>query len=320
MTITQDKSAPLVAVVGATGVQGGSVILALSESKDPYRIRGFTRDTNKETAQKLSKDGVEMIAVNLTVENKEKVFEAFQGADFAFAVTNYWEHMTKDREVAEGKMLIDAANAAKVRLIAWSGLSSIVKNTNGKYRAPHFDGKEEVTEYARTLVGGVPVVDVQAGIYMQNYKTMMAPKKEADGSFKIIGVGSGEMTLPLIDAVLDYGLFIRRAIEGPKYERFSTICVYGEELSKDQMAQVLATATGKDVKYTGLTEDQLVESFRANGWPEPMVRDVQGVHCGTSEAGYYGKHDVTHGRDGLARAPVTWAEFVKREDWSEVLQ
>lgn len=84
MTITQDKSAPLVAVVGATGIQGGSVILALSESKDPYRIRGFTRDTNKEVAQKLSKDGVEMVAVNLTVENKEQVFEAFRGADYAF--------------------------------------------------------------------------------------------------------------------------------------------------------------------------------------------------------------------------------------------
>lgn len=84
MTITQDTTAPLVAVVGATGVQGGSVIKALSESDKAYRIRGFTRDASKPQAQELSQRGVEVIAVDLSVENEKQVHEAFKGATFAF--------------------------------------------------------------------------------------------------------------------------------------------------------------------------------------------------------------------------------------------
>jgi uncharacterized protein YbjT (DUF2867 family) len=88
MTITQAQSAPLVAVVGATGVQGGSVIKALSESEKSYRIRGFTRDLTKATAEALKKQGVEIIAVNLIPENKEEVYKAFAGADYTFVGFN----------------------------------------------------------------------------------------------------------------------------------------------------------------------------------------------------------------------------------------
>ncbi len=84
MTITQDPAAPLVAVVGATGIQGGSVINALVESDRPYRIRGFTRDPSKQAAQDLVKRGVEVVGVNLVVENKGQVFKAFEGATFSF--------------------------------------------------------------------------------------------------------------------------------------------------------------------------------------------------------------------------------------------
>ncbi|KAJ7314543.1 NmrA-like protein [Mycena albidolilacea] len=139
MKITQARSAPLVAMVGATSVQGGSVIKALSESEKPYRIRGFTRDLTKATAEALKKQGVEMIAVNFISENKGEVYKAFAGADYTF-------------EISEGKLLIDASKAA---------------GANGKYtKLKAFDGKALVTEYGRA--SGVPVVDVQAGFYATN--------------------------------------------------------------------------------------------------------------------------------------------------------
>lgn len=87
MTITQDATAPLVVVVGATGNQGSSVINALSESEKPYRIRGFTRNTGKATSQELSARGVEMISIEPTVENKEQVLKAFEGAKVVFVST-----------------------------------------------------------------------------------------------------------------------------------------------------------------------------------------------------------------------------------------
>lgn len=84
MTVTQSLSAPLVAVVGATGTQGGSVIKALAESDNPYRVRAFTRDATKPTAQALAKIGVQLVVVSLVVGNTKRVFEAFSGADIAF--------------------------------------------------------------------------------------------------------------------------------------------------------------------------------------------------------------------------------------------
>jgi uncharacterized protein YbjT (DUF2867 family) len=84
MTITQDNSAPLIAVVGATGAQGGSVVRALAESDKSYRVRGFTRDATKPAALELSKLGVAVFVVSLVVENKEEMYKAFVGADFAF--------------------------------------------------------------------------------------------------------------------------------------------------------------------------------------------------------------------------------------------
>jgi len=84
MTITQLTSAPLVAVVGATGNQGGSVIKALAESDKPYRVRAFTRDATKLAALELIKLGVDVVAVSLVVENKEEVYKVFVGADVAF--------------------------------------------------------------------------------------------------------------------------------------------------------------------------------------------------------------------------------------------
>ncbi|CZR49831.1 uncharacterized protein FPRO_16039 [Fusarium proliferatum ET1] len=66
MTISSDSTAPLIAVVGLTGLQGGSVINNLVTSDKVYRIRGPTRDANKEAAQTLAKRGVEVFTYNFS--------------------------------------------------------------------------------------------------------------------------------------------------------------------------------------------------------------------------------------------------------------
>lgn len=84
MTITSDISAPLVVIVGATGVQGGSVIRNLIQSDKPYRLRGLTRDATKPAAQELKSQGVDVFAVSVAVGNEAAVREAFRGADVVF--------------------------------------------------------------------------------------------------------------------------------------------------------------------------------------------------------------------------------------------
>ncbi|KAJ7727036.1 NmrA-like protein [Mycena olivaceomarginata] len=149
MTITQDLSAPLVTVVGATGAQGRSVIKALAESIKPYRVHGFSHDSMKPATQKLFAQGVEVADVSLVLGNVKDVFKAFEGTNIAFVT-------------AEAKMMLDAVKAAGVKHIVWSGLLNISKISSRKYtHVLNFNSKALVTDYGRQ--SGVPFVDVQAG-------------------------------------------------------------------------------------------------------------------------------------------------------------
>ena len=57
----------IIAVIGATGGQGGSVVktlLADPKMSAEWAIRGITRDASKESSKKLASQGVEVVTVS----------------------------------------------------------------------------------------------------------------------------------------------------------------------------------------------------------------------------------------------------------------
>ncbi|KAJ6471137.1 NAD(P)-binding protein [Mycena vitilis] len=316
MTITQDSSAPLVAVVGATGIQGGSVVSALAESDKAYRVRGFTRDASKPAAQNLAKLGVEVVALNHVVENKEEVYQAFAGADFAFLMTSFWEYVDENREISEGKLLIDAAKAAGVSRIVWSGLPSISKASGGKYvHVYHFDAKAAVTEYGYQC--GVPFVDVQAGFYGTNFLTMpLMLKKQEDGSFTVPFPSKPTTLAPFIDAAADYGLFVRHALELPVFPAGSRIVAYGEKISFSDMAQQLGKATGKKIVFEEISAEQHKQNVAAMGLPQKIELIMTESFLSSAEFEWW---EPAPPHEGLPRRARTWAEFAQATDWSKAL-
>ncbi|KAJ7775272.1 NAD(P)-binding protein [Mycena metata] len=319
MTITDTTSAPLVAVVGATGVQGGSIIRALADSDKHYRIRGFTRDATKSTSEGLKKQGVEMVSVNLVVENKDEIYRAFAGADFVFLMTNFWEHVNMDREISEGKLLVDAAKAAGVKGIIWSGLMPVSKISGGKYtHVYHFDGKAVIAEHGRN--SGVPFVDVQAGLYGSNFlkKRTGIPwiNKEEDGSYAIAWAMRPETMVPIID-MDDYGLYVRRVLEAPVFPDGAEILTSSEDISVAELARQISEVTGKNVIYKQITPEEWSKTFAAAGLPPPMVTEVVEGFLHFDEFGYYGGKPSSS-REGLARPTRSWREFVKAAHWSKI--
>lgn len=308
MTISQDTSAPLVVVAGSTGNQGGSVIQALADSNKSYRIRGLTRDATKKPAQELSEKGVEMVSVELTTDNKENVFKAFEGADYAFAVTNFWGHLNKEREIAEGKMILDAAAAAKPKLIIWSGLEDFTALSGGKYpNVDHFDGKAAITAYGRSL--GVPLVNVEPGMYMGNFLTMSGPKKIGDDIWAIFAPAPPEARTCILDVEHDYGLFVREAIESPRGPS-SEILAHGDEISFGDIAKQLGEIMGKNVIFKEASSEQFMKGATGGGMPEHVARELLQMYQGIAEFGYYGPKDTSASRKCLAKPPRTWADFV----------
>ncbi|KAJ7154130.1 NAD(P)-binding protein [Mycena filopes] len=321
MTITQSPSASLIAVVGATGVQGGSVVKALAESDKQYRVRGFTRDLTKPAAEALKAQGVEVVAVNLVVDNKDEVYRVFGGADYAFLMTNgFRESGDEQKEITEGKLLIDAAQAAGAKGVIWSGLPSCSTISRGKYaRVLHFDAKALVSAYGRA--SSVPFVDVHAGFYATNFhelKPALLTKQPQDGAYLMMWALSPETVLPVID-MDDYGLFVRRVFEAPVFPDGTEVFTGGEDITVREMLRQLSEATGKSVAFQQITAEEGEKGLAAVGLPPPILNDMIDLVGFLGEFGYYGGRP-TSSHEGLGRKPRTWAEFVKTADWSKVLE
>ncbi|KAF7288760.1 hypothetical protein MIND_01421500 [Mycena indigotica] len=308
MTITKDPAAPLVAVVGATGTQGGSVVLALTESERPYRIRAFTRNVSKPAAKALAEKGLEVVAVTLSVENRGAVFKAFEGADYAFLVTNWAEHGDPPRETVEGKLMIDAAKAAGVKGIVWSGLPSIDALSGSKYKnVGHFESKARVSDYGRA--SGVPFVDIQAGgqslrghLGRQRFNLPLPPTTR----------------MPIIDAEQDYGLFVRKALELPVFPDKQTWATFGELIGFADQTKQLSEVTGKNVVFNQIPSAVFGEGVKSAGTPPHIALAIEEVFTSVGEFGYFSEGTVVS-QEGLARQPQTWKQYVEAQDWSDVL-
>jgi uncharacterized protein YbjT (DUF2867 family) len=143
-------SQKIITVFGATGNQGGSTASAIFNSPDlssKYKVRAITRDPKKPAAQALASKGAELAQADLN--DVESVKKAVDGAYGVFAVTNYWESMSKEVEETQGRNIVDACKAAGVKHLIWSTLPHVGKLTNGELsKVEHFESKAEVAEYA----------------------------------------------------------------------------------------------------------------------------------------------------------------------------
>lgn len=81
------SSSKIIAVYGATGAQGGSVVQSLLANKDhAFKVRGITRNAESDKAKALASNDVEVFQADGF--DKEKMVEAFTGCWGAFINTN----------------------------------------------------------------------------------------------------------------------------------------------------------------------------------------------------------------------------------------
>jgi uncharacterized protein YbjT (DUF2867 family) len=161
----------LIAVVGATGHQGGAVVRALQASGQ-FKVRALTRNPAKHP-----KMADEVVAADLN--RPETLRAAFAGAHGVFVVTNAWE-AARD----ESKQALAAVNAAKdagVRHFIWSTLPNVETISGGTIDVPHFTDKAKVERIVREA-GFAYHTFVIAPFYYQNLLGAMAPQKQADGT------------------------------------------------------------------------------------------------------------------------------------------
>jgi uncharacterized protein YbjT (DUF2867 family) len=161
----------LIAVIGATGQQGGAVVRAL-QAQGQFAVRALTRDPSK---HRNLADEVVLADLN----RPETLKAAFAGAHGVFLVTNAWEPGTDERKQALAA--VHAAKDAGVKHFIWSTLPNVETITRGKFDVPHFTHKAMVDRIVREA-GFAHRTFVIAPFFYQNLLGVMAPQKQADGA------------------------------------------------------------------------------------------------------------------------------------------
>ncbi|KAK0301941.1 hypothetical protein LTR01_009066 [Friedmanniomyces endolithicus] len=200
--------------------------------------------------------------------------------------------MDKAREVAEGKLMVDAAKKVGVKLFVWSFTPSVTGASNGAITTvSHFDSKAE---------------------------TFSTPRPAGDGSYFIASTWRPESRMPLIDTYHDAGLFVRLAIESEEFNKGDggVISAYSEWVSSADQAAVLGKAVGKKVAYMQVTDQQMRGGMEQEGMPQHVINDMLGMFRYHDE--FWEKTYIHSNREQLARAPRTYKAYCEAEDWDGV--
>ncbi len=259
----------IIAVVGATGAQGGGLVRAiLNDPNGGFAVRAITRDSNSEKAKELKRSGAEVVTAD--VKDVESLKRAFKGAYGVYCVTFFWEDFSPENEKAQATNMARAAKDAGVQHAIWSTFEDTRKyipltdnrmpTLMGKYKVAHFDAKSEADQAFRDL--GVPTTFLLTSFYWENLIYFGAgPQKGPDGKLAIT-YPMGQKKLPGIASEdigrCAYGIFKKgREFIG------KTVGVAGEHLTGTEMAAALTKALGQEVRYNEVPPDV----YRSFGFP-----------------------------------------------------
>ncbi len=282
-----------IAVVGATGAQGGGLVQAIVKDKDGgFAARALTRKVDGEKAQALRAQGVEVVSADL--DDEKSVEAAFRGAYGAFCVTNYWEHFSPEKELAQARHLAEAAKAAGLQHVIWSTLEDTrrwvplnddrLPTLMEKYKVPHFDAKGEANQFFTDA--GVPVTLLHTSFYWDNFIYFgMGPKAGPDGKLAIT-LPMGDRKLPGI-AAEDIGRCAYGVFKAGGEFVGKSVGIAGEHLTGDEMAASFTRALGVPVRYN----DVPPEVYRSFGFPGAddlgnmfqFKRDFNADFCGARD-------------------------------------
>ncbi|MEV1081043.1 NmrA/HSCARG family protein [Streptomyces sp. NPDC050211] len=269
----------IIAVVGATGSQGGGLVRAvLDDWNGPFTVRALTRNPDSTKAKEFAARGAEVVQVDL--DDEASLRAALDGAYGAFVVTNFREQLTLEQEAARSRARMEldqagnaarAARAAGLKHVVWSTLEdtrphfaflgSDAPTLGDGYKVPHFDAKNEANAHFTAL--GVPTTFLETSFFYEMFILAgLSPRRGADGR-AVLSLPMGDSTMALVAAEdigrTAYGIFRAGA-------RFvgRTVGLAGTHATGGQLAELFAKVLGEPVAYRPMTHDQL----RNAGFPE----------------------------------------------------
>jgi uncharacterized protein YbjT (DUF2867 family) len=227
----------LVAVIGATGKQGGSVVDALLD--DGLGVRALVRDPGSAAAEALLDRGVELVKGDLV--DPGSLESLLRDVDGAFAMSTPVDGT--DVEVAAGIAIADAAARVGVPHLVFSTVGGTERSSG----IAHFESKRRVEEHIESL--GHHATFLRPVFFMENLLGFGA------------SVEGGEVVvrLPLPDgiplqmiAVRDIGKAAAALLKGGTAVEGGSIEIGGDALTGAQIAGAIGTHLGLPSRYEAI--------------------------------------------------------------------
>lgn len=230
--------APLVAVVGGTGHQGGSVINALLTQG--ARVRALVRDPDKPTARALAVRGVDLAVGDFT--DLVSLGVLFDGVDAAFAMTTPFPGGT-EQETATGVTIADAAARAGVPHLVFSSVGGAERESG----VPHFESKRRVEEHIEAL--GIHHTFLRPVFFMDNLSGFMTSVENGEVVVRM-ALPDG---IPLqMVAVRDIGRAAAAILLGGTAVEGGSVEIAGDMLTGSQIAKAIGAYAGLPARYEAL--------------------------------------------------------------------
>jgi uncharacterized protein YbjT (DUF2867 family) len=227
---------PVIAVVGATGQQGGATARALLDAG--ARVRALVRDPAR--ARDLADRGAELVRADL--QDPDSLRTAFRGAQRVFAMTTPFGPRGVDGELADGTALADAAADAGVEHLVFSSVGGAERNTG----IPHFESKRRVEEHIESL--GLPATFVRPVFFMENLRWMASAD---DGEVVVRMALPADVPLQMI-AVADIGAVTAAVLLDPSRVPGGSVEIGGDERTGEQIAAAFGERAGRPGRYEPL--------------------------------------------------------------------
>ncbi|MGC4756534.1 NmrA/HSCARG family protein [Micromonospora trifolii] len=283
-----------VLVIGATGRQGGAVAdLLLQHGHD---VVAYVRSPESPPARALSAAGARLVVGDLG--DPVALADAAHGVDAVFGLSVPFGSGGKDEEVAQGRLLVDAAAEAHLVYSSVRGADRMVETD-----IDHADSKQHIEAYLRRQQVRATVL---APVYFMENVLNTGFSRLTDGV--LANPLSGGKPLDQV-TVRDIAGLAVHAIEHP--ERFvgERIDVVSDRVTGEEAAGILSDVLGREIPYQQLPLDQVRQ------WAGDEIADMfQRFEDNTD----FVDVDALH----AAYPDVAWhryADWARTVDWERVL-
>ncbi|MCV7019419.1 NmrA/HSCARG family protein [Mycolicibacterium aichiense] len=229
----------VVAVVGATGQQGGATARALLSAG--VAVRALVRDPQKLAAQALIAAGAQLVIADF--DDPASVRTAFDGAERVFAMTTMTSGRGTDGEINDGILIADAAKSAGVEHLVYSSVGGAERHTG----IPHFESKRRVEEYIENI--GIPATYVRPTFF---YDNLLSQSSELEDGNIVVRLPMPDGIPLQMVAVSDIGAVAAAVLTDPSRVPIGAVEIAGDELTGSQIADVFGRRAGQPARFEAL--------------------------------------------------------------------